>query len=104
MGSQKALPVVALSIAILPWALLTFGAAYAYIFVSCAAGPQTFIDNCANIVMWCAVIGWWVSAIAFGLSLFSLFEVRSSTVAFVATWVSGIYCVPILLFVLLKFL
>ena len=101
MGSQRTLPVVALLVAALPWALVCFGAAYAYTFVSCAAGPRTFIDNCANIVMWCAVFGWCVSVVAFALSLLSISKVRSN-VTIIATWLSGIYCVPILFLVLFK--
>jgi len=51
--------------------------------------------------MWCAVFGWCVSVVAFALSLLSISKVRSN-VTIIATWLSGIYCVPILFLVLFK--
>jgi len=77
-----------------------FGAVYAYSFVSCAPGASghAIVDNCANIVLWCAAIGWWLSALAFGVSLFALFKSRSTS-SRIASWVSGVYFVPVIVLV-----
>jgi len=99
MNSRRVLPAFALFLACVPWALLALGTAYAYSFVTCAPGAGgAIVDHCANIVLWCASIGWWVSAAAFVAALVSFFESRNSF-SVAAAWVSGVYCLPIVLFV-----
>ena len=91
---RNTLSVWALFGACLAWVIFFAGLLRAFFFVSCAAGPQTLLDNCQHAFLVSTVVGYCVAAVAllFSASGF-LWGSRCTVIA--AVVISGAYVVPI---------